>query len=199
MAADDRDGVVHGGAFGVGELGDVAFDLADQPPDAGDLFLGWGRVRASPLIDSFDGLGPGRRSVANSVVAVMVCGLIMRQVAPRVLRAEMHLRDAEGFHRMLCPACRRCAACRCAARRGIGARRLPLAATPDRLPPDCGALAFSRWVSWPSGRTRCMELALTSGRPAIYLTCTGKRSGALGATAGEWDRAAWIHVCRAQL
>ena len=71
MAADDRDGVVHGGAFIVGELGHVTFDSADQPPDAGDLFLGRGRVRASPLIDSFD---RGGQAFAGAQQVVEVAG-----------------------------------------------------------------------------------------------------------------------------
>jgi hypothetical protein len=63
---------------------------------------------------------------------------------------------------------------------------------------DCGALEFARRVSWPSGRTRCMDLALTSGRPAIYLTCTreairfaGRRlvSGTRGSASGR--RMSW--------
>jgi len=38
-----------GGAFDVAEWVMFAFDLADEPPDAGDLFFGRGRVRASPF------------------------------------------------------------------------------------------------------------------------------------------------------
>ena len=71
MAADDRDGVVHDGPFGVGELGDIAFDLADQPPDAGDFFRGRGRVRASPLIDSLDG---GGQAFAGARQVVEIAG-----------------------------------------------------------------------------------------------------------------------------
>jgi hypothetical protein len=57
MVAGHRDGVVHGGALDVGELAGIGFDLVDEPPDTGDFVLGWGRVRASPLIDSFDSGG----------------------------------------------------------------------------------------------------------------------------------------------
>ena len=45
------------GALGVGELGDVAFDAVDEPPDAGDLLLGGGGVGAGPLVDAVDGGG----------------------------------------------------------------------------------------------------------------------------------------------
>ena len=57
VTADDGDGVVDAGALGVVELGDVAFDAVDQPPDPGDLLLGGGGVGAGPVVDPVDGGG----------------------------------------------------------------------------------------------------------------------------------------------
>ena len=57
MLADHGDSLVHLGALGAGELGDVAVDPADEPPDPGDLLLGGGGVGAGPLIDAADGGG----------------------------------------------------------------------------------------------------------------------------------------------
>ena len=57
MAAYQRDGVLDLGSLGVVELGDVAFDAVDQPPDPGDLFVGGGGVGAGPLVEAIDGGG----------------------------------------------------------------------------------------------------------------------------------------------
>ena len=66
VTADHGDGLVDLGAFGVVELGDVALDPGDQPPDPGDLLLGGGGVGAGPLVDAVDGGGqpfPGAQQV----------------------------------------------------------------------------------------------------------------------------------------
>ena len=57
VTAHDRDGLVDLGALGVVELGDVAFDPVDQPPDPGDLLLGGGGVGTGPFVDPVDGGG----------------------------------------------------------------------------------------------------------------------------------------------
>ena len=46
-----------GAVVRVAEPGDVAFDAADELPDAGDLLLGGGGVGAGPLVDAADGGG----------------------------------------------------------------------------------------------------------------------------------------------
>jgi len=68
VLADHGDRVLDLGTFGVGELGDIAFDLADEPPDPGDLLLGGGGVGACPVIDAVDGGGqpfPGAQQVVE--------------------------------------------------------------------------------------------------------------------------------------
>ena len=57
VLADHGDSLAHLGALGAGELGDVAVDPADEPPDPGDLLLGGGGISAGPLIDAGDGGG----------------------------------------------------------------------------------------------------------------------------------------------
>ena len=57
VLADHGDSLVHLGALGPGELGDVAVDPADEPPDPGDLLLGGGGVGAGPLLNAVDGGG----------------------------------------------------------------------------------------------------------------------------------------------
>ena len=64
VAAHDGDGVVDLGSLGLGQLGDVAVDSVDQPPDPGDLFVGGGGVGAGPLVDPVDGQRPGVRGCA---------------------------------------------------------------------------------------------------------------------------------------
>ena len=66
MLADDGDCLIDLGAFSVGELGDVAFDPADEPPDPDDLLLGGGGVGAGPFVDAADGGGepfPGAQQI----------------------------------------------------------------------------------------------------------------------------------------
>jgi hypothetical protein len=66
VLADDGDRLLGLGSFSVGELGDVAVDPADEPPDAGDLLLGGGGVGAGPFVDAVDGGGepfPGAQQV----------------------------------------------------------------------------------------------------------------------------------------
>jgi len=58
VVAHCGDGVVDLGLLGLVELGDVAVDVVDQPPDPGDLFLGGGGVGAGPLVEAVD-LLPG--------------------------------------------------------------------------------------------------------------------------------------------
>ena len=70
MAADDRDGVVYDGPFGVGELGDIAFDLADQPPDAVISSRPGSRPR-EPTIHSLDG---GGQAFAGAQQVVEIAG-----------------------------------------------------------------------------------------------------------------------------
>src|ERR1039458_7794884 len=50
-------GVGDAGAVGGGQLGDVAFDPVDEPPDSGDLLLAGGGVGADPFIDAVDAGG----------------------------------------------------------------------------------------------------------------------------------------------
>jgi hypothetical protein len=57
VPADHGDGLVKTVLFGLGEPAEVAFDAVDEPPDAGDLFVGWGGVGAGPVIDAVDGCG----------------------------------------------------------------------------------------------------------------------------------------------
>ena len=68
MTAHDGDRVVDVGSLGFVELGDVAFDPADQPPDSGDFLLGGGGVGAGPVVDSVDGGGqpfPGAQQIVE--------------------------------------------------------------------------------------------------------------------------------------
>jgi hypothetical protein len=58
VAADDGDRLVELSAFGAAEGSEVAFDLVDQPPDAGDFLLGGGGVAAGPVVDTVDGGQP---------------------------------------------------------------------------------------------------------------------------------------------
>jgi hypothetical protein len=55
VLADRGDRVVDGSPLGAAEPGEVALDPADEPADAGDLFLGGGGVGAGPVIDAVDG------------------------------------------------------------------------------------------------------------------------------------------------
>jgi hypothetical protein len=55
--ADHGDGVADAGAVGGGQLGDVAFDPVDEPPDSGDLLLAGGGVGEDPFIDAVDAGG----------------------------------------------------------------------------------------------------------------------------------------------
>ena len=57
VTAHDGDRVVDAGSLGVVEVGDVAFDAVDQPPDPGDLLFGGGGVGAGPVVDPVDGGG----------------------------------------------------------------------------------------------------------------------------------------------
>ena len=57
VTAHDGDRLVDAGSLGLVELGDVAFDAVDQPPDPGDLLLGRGGVGAGPVVDAVDGGG----------------------------------------------------------------------------------------------------------------------------------------------
>ena len=73
VTADDRDRVVDLGSVGRVELGDVALDPGDQPPDPGDLLLGRGGVGAGPLVDAVDGGGqpfPGAQQVIEVCLQV---------------------------------------------------------------------------------------------------------------------------------
>jgi len=55
VLADDGDGLVDLGAFGGGQVAEVAFDPADELPDPVYLLGGGGGVGAGPLIDPVDG------------------------------------------------------------------------------------------------------------------------------------------------
>jgi hypothetical protein len=60
VLADDGDGLADGGAFFGAEAGDVAVDLVDEPPDAGDFLVGGGGVGAGPLVDARWAVRSGR-------------------------------------------------------------------------------------------------------------------------------------------
>jgi hypothetical protein len=70
MTAHDGDSVVDLGSLGVVEFGDIAFDPVDQPPDSGDLLLGWSGVGAGPFVDPVDG---GGQSFAGAQQVFQVC------------------------------------------------------------------------------------------------------------------------------
>src|ERR1017187_4329124 len=57
VLADDGDGFADGCAFFLAQTGDVAVDLGDEPPDAGDLLAGGGGVGACPVVGAGDGGG----------------------------------------------------------------------------------------------------------------------------------------------
>ena len=66
MLADDGDRMIDLGALGGWQLGDVAVDQADEPPDPGDLRLSGGGVGARPFVDAVDRGGqpfPGAQQV----------------------------------------------------------------------------------------------------------------------------------------
>jgi len=114
---------------------------------------------------------------ATGVVAVVVCGLIMRQVAPRVLRAEMRLRDAEGFHR--------CCARPAAAAQPAAASASPSPATCRHTGPSAaglrgagvctlGVLALRTDSLYGAG----VDLRQTRDIPDVYrkaIRCAGRR------------------------
>ncbi len=76
MPAQDGDRFVDRGVLGVAELGDVAFDPVDEPPDASDFFLRRRGVGACPVIDPVD---DGGEALAAAQQIVEVSGEV-RQV-----------------------------------------------------------------------------------------------------------------------
>src|SRR6266851_1843373 len=54
VLADDGDGLVDAGPVSRGEVGDIAFDAADELPDDGDLLVGGGCLVACPGVDAGD-------------------------------------------------------------------------------------------------------------------------------------------------
>jgi hypothetical protein len=71
VLADGGDRVVDGGPLGVAEPGEVALDPADEPADAGDLFLSGGGVSAGPVVDAVEG---GSEALAGGEQVVEVSG-----------------------------------------------------------------------------------------------------------------------------
>jgi hypothetical protein len=64
VRADDGDGFADGGAFFGAEAGDVAVDLVDEPPDAGDFLVGG--VASARAQSSMPGAAAARRSRVRS-------------------------------------------------------------------------------------------------------------------------------------
>jgi hypothetical protein len=62
VLADDGDRLIDLGTLSVGELGDVTVDPADEPADAGDLFLGWAGVASVRAQSSTPSIAAARRS-----------------------------------------------------------------------------------------------------------------------------------------
>ncbi|WP_433711046.1 hypothetical protein ACQP2U_33000 [Nocardia sp. CA-084685] len=87
MTAHDGDRVVDLGLFGFVEVGDVAFDPVDQPPDTGDLLLGRGGISTSPVVDAVEGGGqsfPGAQQIIKVCLQVgQVCDVGAEVVAAR--------------------------------------------------------------------------------------------------------------------
>ena len=84
MLADDGDCLVDPGALGSGQLGDIALDRADEPPDPGDLFLGGGGVGTRPVVDAVDGGGqpfPGAQQVVPAGGQVREVGDVGAEVS----------------------------------------------------------------------------------------------------------------------
>ena len=83
VTADNGDCVVDLGPLGVVELGDVAFDPVDQPPDPGDFLLGGGGVGTGPVVDSVDGGGqsfPGAQQIIEVCLQVGQVGNVGAEV-----------------------------------------------------------------------------------------------------------------------
>ena len=95
VTAHHRDGLVDLGSLGVVELGDIALDAVDQPPDPGDLLLGGGGVGAGPLVDPVDGGGqpfPG----AQQIIEVCLQVGQVRDVGAEVVAAGAAEPDRAG-------------------------------------------------------------------------------------------------------
>ena len=95
VTAHHRDGVVDSGALGLVELGRIAFDPVDQPPDPGDLLVGGGGVGAGPLVDPIEG---GGQPFAGAQQVIEVGGQLgqVRDVGAEVVAAGAAEPDRAG-------------------------------------------------------------------------------------------------------
>ena len=95
VTANDGDRLVDAGSLAFVEIGDVAFDPADQPPDPGDFLLGRGGVDAGPVVDSVDG---GGQPFAGAQQIIEVCLQVgqVGNVGAEVVAARAAVPDRAG-------------------------------------------------------------------------------------------------------